>query len=144
MIFSSRRFFQKTNERIRLYYYDTSGRLVFVHFSEEIEGTKKTFQKLTDLYHNPYLWQSRQLWGFWTFWAEGAECAAHCHHIMGEKKRPLMQNALFFAIKTIEAAPEGGCAVVHHIISCTLRVSLCITWRACVHFRYLILLSQFR
>ena len=25
MIFSSRRFFQKTNERIRLYYYDTSG-----------------------------------------------------------------------------------------------------------------------
>ena len=51
--------------------------------------------------------------------------AAHRHHIMGEKKRPLMQNALFFAIKTIEAAPEGGCAVVHHIISCTLRVSLC-------------------
>ena len=52
---------------------------------------------------------------------EQAECAAHRHHIMGEKKRPLMQNALFFAIKTIEAAPEGGCAVVHHIISCTLK-----------------------
>ena len=41
MIFSSRRFFQKTNERIRLYYYDTSGRLVFVRFLEEIEDAKK-------------------------------------------------------------------------------------------------------
>ena len=28
---------KKTNERIRLYYYDTSGRLVFVRFLEEIE-----------------------------------------------------------------------------------------------------------
>ena len=27
-----------------LYYYDTSGRLVFVRFLEEIEDTKKTFQ----------------------------------------------------------------------------------------------------
>ena len=35
---------QKTNERIRLYYYDTSGRLVFIRFLEEIEGTKKTFR----------------------------------------------------------------------------------------------------
>ena len=47
MIFLSQRFFQKTNEWIRLYYYDTSGRLVFVRFLEEIEDAKK---KLTDLY----------------------------------------------------------------------------------------------
>ena len=38
-------FFQKkTNEWIWLYYYDTSGLLVFVHFLEEIEDSKKTFQ----------------------------------------------------------------------------------------------------
>ena len=37
-------FFQKTNERIRLYYYDTTGGLVFVRFLEEIEDTKKTFR----------------------------------------------------------------------------------------------------
>ena len=44
MIFSSRRFLQKTNKRILLYYYETSGRLVFVCFLEEIEDTKKTFR----------------------------------------------------------------------------------------------------
>ena len=43
-------FLQKTNERIRLYYYDTSGQLVFVCFLEKIEGTKKTITKLSDLY----------------------------------------------------------------------------------------------
>ena len=37
-------FSQKTNEKIRLYYYDTSGRLVFVRFLEEIEDTQKTFR----------------------------------------------------------------------------------------------------
>ena len=42
--FFSRRFFQKTNKQIRLYFYDTSGQLVFIHFLEEIEDTKKTFQ----------------------------------------------------------------------------------------------------
>ena len=36
--------FQKINKWIRLYYYDTSGRLVFVRFLEEIEDTKKTFR----------------------------------------------------------------------------------------------------
>ena len=41
--FSSRRFLQKTNERILLYYYETSGRLVFIHFLEEIENTKRHF-----------------------------------------------------------------------------------------------------
>ena len=35
-IFSSRRFLQNTNERILLYYYETSGRLVLVCFLEEI------------------------------------------------------------------------------------------------------------
>ena len=44
MVFSSRRFLQKTNERILLYYYETSGRLLFVRFLEEIEDTKKTFR----------------------------------------------------------------------------------------------------
>ena len=34
----------KTNEQIQLYYYDTSGWFVFVHFLEEIDETKKTFQ----------------------------------------------------------------------------------------------------
>ena len=38
-------FFQKTNEKIRLNYYDTSGRLVFVRFFEEIED----ISKVTDL-----------------------------------------------------------------------------------------------
>ena len=33
MIFSSRHFFQKMNEQIRLYYSDTSGQLVFIHFN---------------------------------------------------------------------------------------------------------------
>ena len=37
-------FLPKTNKQIRLYYYDTSGRLVFVCFLEEIEDTKKTFR----------------------------------------------------------------------------------------------------
>ena len=39
-----RSFLQKKNERILLYYYETSGRLVFVRFSEKIEDTKKTFR----------------------------------------------------------------------------------------------------
>ena len=44
MIFSSRRFLHKTNGQILLYYYKTSGRLVFVRFLEEIEDTKMTFR----------------------------------------------------------------------------------------------------
>ena len=44
MIFSSRYFLQKPNKRILLYYYKTSGRLLSIHFLEEIEDTKKTFQ----------------------------------------------------------------------------------------------------
>ena len=35
---------RKTNEKIRLIYYDTSGRLISVPFSEEFEDTKKTFR----------------------------------------------------------------------------------------------------
>ena len=34
---------KKTNEGIRLYYYDTSNRLVFVRFLEDIEDTKEPF-----------------------------------------------------------------------------------------------------
>ena len=37
-------FLQKTNKGIRLYYYDTSSRLVFVRFLEENEDTKKPFR----------------------------------------------------------------------------------------------------
>ena len=44
MIFSRQYFLQKTNEQILLYYYETSGRLVFVLFLEESEDTKKTFR----------------------------------------------------------------------------------------------------
>ena len=44
MVFGVFDFLQKTNERIRLYSYDTSNRLVFVRFLEEIEGTKKPFR----------------------------------------------------------------------------------------------------
>ena len=35
-------FLPKTNKQIQLYYYDTSGWLVFARFLEEIEDTKKT------------------------------------------------------------------------------------------------------
>ena len=46
MIFLSLRFFQnkQTNEFDFTKYNDTSGRLVFVQFLEEIEDTKKTFE----------------------------------------------------------------------------------------------------
>ena len=44
MVFGVFDFLQKTNERIQLYYYDTSSRLVFVRFLEEIEDTKKPFR----------------------------------------------------------------------------------------------------
>ena len=43
MILSSQFFFQKSNKQILLYYYESSGQLVFVRFLEEIEDTKKTF-----------------------------------------------------------------------------------------------------
>ena len=36
--------FQKTNEKFRLCYYDTSSRLVFVRSLEEIEDTKEPFR----------------------------------------------------------------------------------------------------
>ena len=39
-------FFQSditSKKRIKLYSYETSGQLVFIHFLEEIEDTKKTF-----------------------------------------------------------------------------------------------------
>ena len=42
-------FLQKTNEQIWLYYYNTSGRLVFILFLEDIEDTKKYISELIDL-----------------------------------------------------------------------------------------------
>ena len=48
MIFLSRRALLKTNEQILLYYYKTSGRLVFLRFLEDIEKPKDIL-KLTDL-----------------------------------------------------------------------------------------------
>ena len=44
MIFSSRQFFQISNARIRLYYNDTSGRIVFVRFLEELKTTNRLFE----------------------------------------------------------------------------------------------------
>ena len=44
MVFGVFDFLQKTNEKIRLYYYETSSRLVFVRFLEEIEDIKNHFE----------------------------------------------------------------------------------------------------
>ena len=44
MIFWVIDFLQKTNEQIRLYYYDTSGRPAFFRFLEEIDDPKKLLQ----------------------------------------------------------------------------------------------------
>ena len=44
MVFGVFDFLQQMNERIQLYYYDTSSRLVFVRFLEKIEVTKKPFR----------------------------------------------------------------------------------------------------
>ena len=49
MVFGVIDFLQKMNKQIRLYYYGTSGRLVFIRFLEEIDDPKKPFSKLTDL-----------------------------------------------------------------------------------------------
>ena len=43
-LFSSKAFLQKTNKQILLYYCGTSDWFVFVHFLEEIDGTKNIFQ----------------------------------------------------------------------------------------------------
>ena len=58
MIFLSRCFLKKTNKRIRLYYYETSGRLVFVCFLEEIEDTIKTFRNQLAFSQNQFKSQS--------------------------------------------------------------------------------------
>ena len=55
MIFSSRRFFQKTNKQIRLYYLSTC----FRSFLQEIKDTKKTFSKLTDIQQ-----RQKKVWRF--------------------------------------------------------------------------------
>ena len=58
MVFGVSDFLQKMNERIRLYYYDTSSRLVFVRFLEEIDDTKKTFRNYLTFKNNTKLTQS--------------------------------------------------------------------------------------
>ena len=45
-------FFHKTNKKIQLEYYDTSGRLVFVRFFGENCRHQKVISKLTDLYYD--------------------------------------------------------------------------------------------
>ena len=37
-------FFQKTNAKIQLYYCDTSGRIVYIHFLEELKTPKRHFK----------------------------------------------------------------------------------------------------
>ena len=44
MVFLGLDFLQKTNEGILFYYYDTSGRLVFVRLLEEINDPEKPFR----------------------------------------------------------------------------------------------------
>ena len=44
MVFWAIDFLQKTNEQIRLYYYDTLGQLVFVRFLEEIDDPENHFE----------------------------------------------------------------------------------------------------
>ena len=44
MVFGVIDFLQKTNKRIQLSYYETSGKLVFVCFLEEIDDPKKHFE----------------------------------------------------------------------------------------------------
>ena len=51
------------NEGIRLYNYDTSGRLVFVHFLEETED-QKDISKLTDLYQQNFILSVPESWAF--------------------------------------------------------------------------------
>ena len=56
------------NEQILLYYYETSGRLVFVRFLEEIEDTKKTFRNYLTfrglILDNPQIFLFNFLLGF--------------------------------------------------------------------------------
>ena len=61
IFFSSGRFLQKMNNQIELYDYETSDRLVFVHFLEEIEDTKKTFWNYLTEDPNPSLIFNRNL-----------------------------------------------------------------------------------
>ena len=65
MIFSSRRFLEKKNEQILLYYYETLGRLVFILFSEEIEDTKNTFRNYLTFSFDK-IWLTYEKW-FWIY-----------------------------------------------------------------------------
>ena len=71
MVFWVIDFLQKTNEQIRLYYYDTSGRLVFVRFLEEIDDPKKPFRNyLTFRYLGQFMFVAN--WSI--FKVQGTSC----------------------------------------------------------------------
>ena len=55
-------FSQKMNEKIRLYYYDSSGRLVFVRFLGEIKDKKRHFEINWPLKEGG-AWSSSAWWG---------------------------------------------------------------------------------
>ena len=65
MVFGFTDFLQKMNEQIRFYYNDTSGRLVFVRFLEEIDDPKKPFRNYLTFsnlkFLNPSKFESRIL-----------------------------------------------------------------------------------
>ena len=58
----------KMNEQIWLYYYDTSGRLVFVRFWEEIKDTKKNISKLTCIFVYFKINQNMSFMNYIQFW----------------------------------------------------------------------------
>ena len=62
MIFSSRSFLQKKDEQILLYYYETSGRLVFVRFFGGNWRHQKDISKLTDLYTAQWRRKKFRIW----------------------------------------------------------------------------------
>ena len=67
MVFEVIDFLQTANKRIWLYYYDTSGQLVFVRFLEEIDDTKKPFRNnwpLRAYCPNIYLWMCCKILSF--------------------------------------------------------------------------------
>ena len=85
MIFGVIDFLQKTNKQIRLHYYETSGRLVFVRFLEEINDPQKIFRNQLTFIHTRY-W----LWRFHDFHTYQIVCSVctllHSHFFTNLKK----------------------------------------------------------
>ena len=114
---SSHEIFQKMNEWIRLYYFDTSGRLVFVHFLEEIEDTKKTFRNYLTFRPNQCFWRfeieilSQSLvfsWGFLICPKSSSRCC--CYPYQEEVQ------FLFFIFLLSSCQLTGG------VINCIIRL----------------------